>query len=257
MIILAIESSAKAASVCLWEEEKLLAESYQNRGLTHSRTLLPMCESMLSCCGVTLEEVDVIAAASGPGSFTGLRIGLATAKGLAWPDEKPCCGVSTLEAMAWNLAHADGVICCAMDARRGQVYNALFRAEGGTLKRLTPDRAISLEELFRDGAGTGEPQILVGDGAELCYNYAVPLGLPVTLAPAHLRFQRASGVARAALPRAKRGELCSGAELTASYLRLSQAERERQEKLKRKRRARGEASRGTENTDKGADNHGK
>ena len=233
MKILAIESTAKAASVCLWEEEKVLAESYQNSGLTHSRTLLPMCESMLRNCGTALEEVDVIAAAAGPGSFTGLRIGLSTAKGLAWPGEKPCCGVSTLEAMAWNLAHVDGVICCAMDARRNQVYNALFRAEEGQLIRLTPDRAISLAELFQGPGAEKETQILVGDGAELCYNYAVPLGADLILAPPHLRYQRASGVARAAALRARQGELIPAADLAANYLRLSQAERERQERQKR------------------------
>lgn len=230
MKILAIESSAKAASVCLCEDEKILAESYQNSGLTHSRTLLPMCESMLHNCGITLEEVDVIAAASGPGSFTGLRIGLATAKGLAWPQEKPCCGVSTLEAMAWNLAHLDGVICCAMDARRNQVYNALFQAQGGSLTRLTPDRAIGLEALFCGPEAEKRTQILVGDGAELCYNYAVPVGVKLVLAPPHLQYQRATGVAQAALLRAQRDELCSAADLTAHYLRLSQAERERLKK---------------------------
>ena len=233
MKILAVESSAKAASVCLWEDGKLLAESYQNSGLTHSRTLLPMCTRMLEHCGTALSQVDVIAAAHGPGSFTGLRIGLATAKGLAWPEEKPCCGVSTLEAMAWNLAHTDGLICCAMDARRQQVYNALFRAENGALTRLTPDRAISLEELFRDPALADPSQILVGDGAELCYNYGKPLGLPVRLAPPHLRFQRASGVAMAAAALAERGELVPAGALRANYLRLSQAERERRERLRR------------------------
>lgn len=234
MKILALESSAKAASVCLCEDEMILAESYQNCGLTHSRTLLPMCQSMLDNCGLTLAEVDLIAVANGPGSFTGLRIGLSTAKGLAWPDEKPCCGVSTLEAMAWNLAHVDGVICCAMDARRKQVYNALFEAGNGKLNRLTPDRAISLEELFQGENAEKRTQILVGDGAELCYNYAGSLGISLKLAPQHLRHQRASGVARAALERIRQGEeFKSAGTLQANYLRLSQAERERMERLKR------------------------
>ena len=235
MKILALESSAKAASVCLWEDGVLLAESYQNSGLTHSRTLLPMCQTMLDNCGHQLSQVDVIAVASGPGSFTGLRIGLSTAKGLAWPRQLPCIGVSTLEAMAWNLAHMDGVICCAMDARRKQVYNALFEAEDGQLTRLTLDRAISLAELFHGENGEKRPQILVGDGAELCYNDASPLGLPVRLAPPHLRHQRASGVARAAWEQIQRlGEenLPSAAALQANYLRLSQAERERLERMK-------------------------
>lgn len=234
MKILALESSAKAASVCICEDELILAESYQNSGLTHSRTLLPMCQTMLDNCGLTLSDVDLIAVANGPGSFTGLRIGLATAKGLAWPGELPCCGVSTLEAMAWNLAHVDGVLCCAMDARRKQVYNALFEAKNGKLTRLTPDRAISLEALFLGENAEKRIQIVVGDGAELCYNYASSLGVPVMLAPPHLRHQRASSVARAALERARRGAAfpLAGA-LQANYLRLSQAERERLERLKK------------------------
>ena len=227
MKILALESSAVACSAALCEDEKLIAQSYQNNGLTHSVTLMPMTTSLLSGCGVTLDEVDVIAVAAGPGSFTGLRIGVAAAKGLAWPGKKPCAACSTLESMAWNLAHLDGVICCAMDARRHQVYNALFRAREGTLERLTPDRAISLEELAQERKSFDGPQIVVGDGAELCYNDASARGQQLKLAPPHLRYQSAWGVARAALEQARQGKLVSGAELTANYLRLSQAERER------------------------------
>ena len=233
MKILALESSATAASAALCEDEALVAQTFLHTGLTHSQTLLPMVRDLLKACSLTPEEVDLIAVAAGPGSFTGLRIGVATAKGLAWAAEKPCAGCSTLAAMAWNLAHLDGVICCAMDARRNQVYNALFRAEEGQLIRLTPDRAISLAELFQGPGAEKETQILVGDGAELCYNYAVPLGADLILAPPHLRYQRASGVARAAALRARQGELIPAADLAANYLRLSQAERERQERLKR------------------------
>ena len=147
MKILALESSAVACSVAVCEDEKLIAQSFQHSGLTHSRTLLPMCGDLLKNCGLTLSEMDVIAVAAGPGSFTGLRIGVAAAKGLAWPEDKPCAGVSTLEAMAWSLAHVEGDICPVMDARRNQVYNARFQAGGGSLTRLCPDRAISIEEL--------------------------------------------------------------------------------------------------------------
>ncbi len=230
MNILAIESSAKAASVALCRDEFLVAESYQNSGLTHSRTLMPMCEALLSNCGVSLHDVDLIAVANGPGSFTGLRIGIATAKGLAWPEEKPCVGVSTLEAMAWNLCGMEGVACCAMDARRQQVYNALFRLTETGPERLTEDRAISLEALFRE---TREENLLaVGDGAQLCCEYARKNGRTLRLAPPNLRFQHAYGVARAALEQVRRGETGTGAELKANYLRLSQAERERQERLR-------------------------
>lgn len=233
MNILAIESSAKAASVALCRDEFLVAESYQNSGLTHSSTLMPMCEALLKNCGVGLEEIDLIAVANGPGSFTGLRIGIATAKGLAWPGEIPCLGVSTLEAMAWNLCGMEGVVCCAMDARRQQVYNALFELKDGAPRRLTEDRAISLEELFASENQGKKPQILVGDGAQLCYDYCKTLGVDVRLVPPNLRYQHAYGVARAALERAKRGETGSGGDLRANYLRLSQAERERLAKLNR------------------------
>lgn len=228
MNILAIESSAKSASVAVCRDEFLLAESYQNCGLTHSVTLMPMCESMLKSCGMTLDDIDLIAVANGPGSFTGLRIGIAAAKGLAWPGEKPCVGVSTLEAMAWNLQGMEGIVCCAMDARRKQVYNALFRMTVNGPKRITEDRAISLEELF---GGDVDNWMLVGDGARLCADYAAGRGLTLRLAPENLRFQHAYGVARGALELVRQGKgPGTGAELSANYLRLSQAERERLEK---------------------------
>lgn len=231
MKILAFESTAKAAGVCLCEDEKIIAQAYQNSGLTHSTTLMPMAESLLANCGVALADVDVLAVAVGPGSFTGLRIGISTVKGLAWGGDKPCIGVSTLEAMAWNLVHMEGrTICCAMDARRKQVYNALFYAEGGRLIRVCEDRAISLEELALQRQGC---PILVGDGAELVYADAVERGQAVELAPPHLRYQSGWGVARCALEQIRSGASpVSGAELEANYLRLSQAERERMERSK-------------------------
>ena len=147
MKILALESSAVSASVALTEDEKLVAQSFQNCGLTHSRTLLPMVENLLANCGVSLADVDAIAVAHGPGSFTGVRIGVATVKGLALGADKPCLGVSTLEAMAWGARALGGDLCCVMDARAGQVYNALFTVEDGKVRRLCDDRAIKLTEL--------------------------------------------------------------------------------------------------------------
>ena len=216
-----------AASVAVSEDGALIAQSYQRSGLTHSRTLLPMCRDLLENCGLTLGEMDVVAVAAGPGSFTGLRIGVATAKGLAWPGDKPCAGVSTLEAMAWPLAHLEGDLCAVMDARRHQVYNARFQAEGGQLLRLCPDRAISIDELAAELLSREKTQILVGDGAELCYNELTKRGLPVRLAPPHLRWQSAWGVVRAAEELARTGGLVTAAELAPVYHRLSQAERER------------------------------
>lgn len=233
MKILALESSAVAASVAVCEDENLIAQNFQRTGLTHSATLMPMVESMLKNAGISLKEIDVIAVASGPGSFTGLRIGVSTAKGLAWAGNKPCAGVSTLEAMAWQLSGMDGIVCAAMDARRQQVYNALFEMRGGILSRLTPDRAISLEELRKELENVKKPQILVGDGAHLCYNAFKECGNPVKKAPPHLLYQTAWGVARAALEQVRSDTLTDAAGLIPNYHRLSQAERERQEKMKR------------------------
>ncbi len=227
MKILALESSALACSACLTEDDFLLAQSYENTGLTHSVTLLPMAEELLKRCGVELKDVDVIAVAAGPGSFTGVRIGVSAAKGLAWALDKPCAKVSTLEAMAWNLVSVPGRLCPVMDARREQVYNARFVSDGAAVTRLTPDRAISLEELAEEVKNLREEQILVGDGAELCYKWFRENGIPARMCAPTLRFQAAWGVARAGWEKARAGELISAHDLVPDYHRLSQAERER------------------------------
>ena len=233
MMILALESSATACSVALTRDGNVLAQAFQHSGLTHSRTLLPMVDNVLNSCGESMEHVDVVAVAAGPGSFTGLRIGVATAKGLAWAEDKDCAACSTLESMAWPLAHMEGkLIVCAMDARRSQVYNALFLATGDGLERLSEDRAISLADLAEEVKKFENEKIVVGDGAKLCYNTLSEMGLSLTLAPEHLRMQSGWGVARAAEELAKRGELIRGEALNAVYHRLSQAERERMEKQK-------------------------
>ena len=232
MKIIALESSAVTASVAVTEDEELLAQSFQNSGLTHSATLMPMAAGLLENAGLTLDEMDVVAVAAGPGSFTGVRIGVAAAKGLAWPGDKPCAPCSTLRSMAWQCAHLGGEICAAMDARRNQVYCARFLAENGTLKRLTPDRAMGLDELAAEVRASGKLQILVGDGARLAQRALEEQGLPCALMPPHLLYQTAWGVARCALELAREGRLVSAAAMAPSYHRLSQAERERLEKLK-------------------------
>ena len=232
MLILAFETSAKAASVALLEPPRLLGEVYQNTGLTHSQTLLVMAENLLKQCGKTAQDVTAVAAAHGPGSFTGVRIGAAAAKGFSWGRYIPCYGVSTLEAMAEGLGVWDGYVCPVMDARRSQVYNALFRAERGTLTRLAPDRAVSLTELGEEIKNLEKPVFLVGDGAVLCYN-TLSKDIPaLVLPPEHRMHQRAVGVAILAARQAAAGLAPSGGELTPNYLRLSQAERERLEKQK-------------------------
>lgn len=227
MKILAIETSAVAASAAICEDEALIAQSFQRTGLTHSATLMPMIESMLKNSAMSLTEIDVIAVAAGPGSFTGLRIGVSAAKGLAWAEGKLCANVSTLEAMAWQVSGMDGIVCAAMDARRQQVYNALFDLRDGKPIRLTPDRAISLDELQEEVKTAEKTQILVGDGAHLCYNAFQKCGYPVKMAPPHLQYQTAWGVARCALEMARNHELTDAAGLIPNYHRLSQAERER------------------------------
>ena len=235
MLILALESSAKAASCALCRDEFLLAQSFQNSGLTHSVTLLPMVEAMLKNCGVTLDQVELIAVANGPGSFTGLRIGVSEAKGLAWAKGLPCAACSTLESMAWSLAHLEGQeLCCCMDARRGQLYAARFAVENGAPRRLSPDGALAAAELADQvEAQGGGAQILVGDGWELCQQAFRARNIPCRPAPPHLRYQSAWGVARCALELARGGELVSAAQLVPAYHRLSQAERERAERLAR------------------------
>ena len=231
MLILAFETTAKACSAALHDGKALLAESVQNSGLTHSQTLMVMAEDLLKVCGKTAADVTALAVAAGPGSFTGVRIGVAAAKGFAWGAEKPVYGVSTLESMARWLGVWSGYVCCCMDARRSQVYNAIFRAENGELKRISEDRAIALSDLKEELQHLEGPIYLVGDGAALAHK-TLSQDIPnLILPPEHRRHQRASGVALAALAAMDRGESADGAALQPNYLRLSQAERERMEKL--------------------------
>ena len=231
MLILAFETSAKAASVAVMEGNKLLAESYQNTGLTHSQTLMVMAEDALKQCGKAPTDVEAVAVAAGPGSFTGVRIGVAAAKGFAWGKEIPCHGVSTLEAMALHLGVFQGYVCPVMDARRSQVYNALFYVNHGEIRRVTPDRAIALAELGGELKKLAEPIFLVGDGSNLCYNTLLKEVPNLVLPPEHRMHQRAVGVGLAAAAMIEAGAPGDGAALAPNYLRLSQAERERAEKL--------------------------
>ena len=230
MKILAIDSSAKAASAALVEDGRLLGEFFINVGLTHSQTLMPMVEDLLKNTDVKLSEVEAFAVSAGPGSFTGLRIGIASVKGMALLSDTPCVGVSTLEAMAYNFIGEDVLICAVMDARCNQVYNAIFEVRDAKVTRLTPDRTISIEALYAEVAALDREVLFVGDGALLCYNRKIN-GLNVRLAPEAKRFQRASSVAFSALEALARGqEPVSSEALAPTYLRIPQAERE----LKRK-----------------------
>ena len=227
MLTLAFESSAKAASVALLRDGSLISQYSQCSGLTHSRTLLPMAEDLLKNAELKLSDIDLFAVAHGPGSFTGIRIGVSTVKGLAWACDKPCVGVSTLESMAWHGLSAGGLVCPVMDARRSQVYTALFEIRDGKPQRLTEDKPISLEELAAQLRQQDQAPFLVGDGAALTARYLEGQGLPYRLAPENLLYQSAWGVGMAAQDKTP-GDSQS---LLPVYLRLSQAERERQARL--------------------------
>ena len=231
MLLLALDSTAVAASVCLMEDGVILAESYQNTKQTHSQTLMPMVQFVLQCARRRVDDLDLLAVSAGPGSFTGVRIGISCVKGLAFPKNIPCCGVSVLQAMAENLAHMDAVACAVMDARCRQVYQAFFRVKNGEVTRLCEDRAITLTQLREDLEKRGGSFVLVGDGANLCMQAPELAGLSLQLAPEPLRMQRASGVALAATKAVKEGKTVSAEELLPVYLRLPQAQRELKKRM--------------------------
>ena len=232
MKILALDSSATVASVALCDDLRLLAEYTVNNGNTHSETLLPMVESLLSNFCMTAKDIDIFAASTGPGSFTGVRIGAATLKGLAFASNKACVGVSTLEALAYNMLPYKGLICPVMNARRSQVYTALFRSDGRELTRLMPDSAISILELDEILAGYGESVAFCGDGYDITVAGISKTNAEYT--PERLRHQSAYSVAAVAFEKYTNGSWCDDAALKVDYLRPSQAERELMNKNEKK-----------------------
>lgn len=216
-MLLSFDSSAVTASAALTDGERVIKSEFVNTGLTHSETLLPMIKRVMH--GYSFSALDGIAVTAGPGSFTGVRIGIATAKGLAFKDNISCIGVSTLEAIAYNFTDENAVICAVMDARRMQFYNALFSVENKKVTRLCDDRAISIDDLKKELA-CYERVVLAGDGAELCYNNIALEN--VVLADEEQRYQNGIGVSKAA----ENKEKISASQLMPVYLRPSQAERE-------------------------------
>jgi len=210
-------------SVALAQNKQLLGEFFAKTQQKHSQTLLTLIDNLLNTCGLDISDVARIAVTQGPGSFTGLRIGVATAKGLAMAQDIPCAGVSTLAAMAAGAACLDGTLCCVMDARRAQVYAAQFATRHAQLVRLSEDEALPITELERKTTGK---TWLVGDGAQLCYDTMVKRD-DLQPAPAQLRYQRAFG----AILASEENDYCCVTKLCVTYLRPSQAERERNEKL--------------------------
>lgn len=230
MKILAFDSSAKSASVALIDNNKIIGSFFINASLTHSQTLVPMAQQLLSNCQTDLSKVDALAVTAGPGSFTGIRIGVAAVKGMAVVDNKPCISVSTLEAMAYNYIE-DCTVVAVMDARCNQVYNANFQIRNGEIKRLCDDRAMSIDDLSKELSTINDKLVLVGDGAELCYNSYKELLNGIIIAPEHLRYQNAVGAAMAAIYK----EPTTAGELMPVYLRLPQAQRELNKRLESKK----------------------
>ena len=230
MKILALDSTALTASVAICEDTALLAEYTIANGNTHSETLLPMIEFALKSLSLKVSDIGLFACSVGPGSFTGVRIGAATVKGLAFGSGKPCAAVSTLEALAFNLVGFSGLICPVMNARRSQVYTALFRSDGKELERLTEDMAIPISELDELLSKYGEPVRFCGDG----YDITLPAlkKSEAVEVPERMRPQSAYSVARAAIKKYEMGDTISDREIVATYLLPSQAERERSENMK-------------------------
>lgn len=231
MIILAIDSTAVVGSCAVLQDEKLLSCFTINNGNTHSETLLPMIESSLKLLGLTSDDIELFALSEGPGSFTGVRIGAATIKGLSFGKNKPCVGVSTLEALAENLSGVDGIICPAMNARRNQVYTALFRCCNGRIERLTEDRAITVEELENELSDCNEKIYICGDGDFLLYDSKTK-SKDYEYVSYPLRLQNAYSVGVCALRKYKNGDFKTDTTIAPTYLRPSQAERTRNEKEK-------------------------
>lgn len=229
-MILAVDSSAVSASAAVLRDGVMIADFTINAGLTHSRTLLAMIESVLKTADVDIAGIDAFAVTNGPGSFTGIRIGVALIKGMALALDKPCIPVSTLEGIAASCIDFDGLVCPVMDARRSQVYNALFRCCDRKMERLCPDRAIGIDELKDELKTYSENIYVVGDGADICADHFSDLK-NVKFTSQLLKFQNAVNVAEIAYMRYNNHEYIDGRRLVPSYLRLSQAERVRAEKL--------------------------
>lgn len=233
MKILGLDSSGIVASVAIVEEDNLIAEYTVNYKKTHSQTLLPMLDEIVKMTELDLESVDAIAVAAGPGSFTGLRIGSATAKGLGLALKKPLVAVPTVDALAYNLYDAQGLVCPVMDARRKQVYTGIYKFENHQLVTVKEQWAAPMEELIEELNERGETVIFLGDGVPVFREMIQEkLKVPYSFAPAHLNKQRAAAVAALGMIHYKEGRTETAEEHTPEYLRLSQAERERAEREK-------------------------
>lgn len=226
MKILAFDSTATSASVAVFDDDNLIGEFFINTKQTHSQTLLPMAESLLKNTKVDVKDIDLFAVNTGPGSFTGVRIGVAAVKGMAMALNKPCVAVSTLDSMAYNLLDVNCTAVCVMDARCNQVYNANFKVDNGNVEKLCDDRALSIDELTDELKSVDSHIVLVGDGAKLCFDKMKDAISNIKIASIQNRYQKASSTALVALNLYNNGKTLTAEELMPYYLRLPQAERE-------------------------------
>lgn len=227
MRILAVDTSAKVTSVSIVSDTQVLSEFNIDTKLTHSQALMPMLQAALDCSKLTLEEIDGFAVSSGPGSFTGLRIGIGAIKGLSYASNKPCVSVSTLKALAYNLQGVDGIVCAVMDARCNQVYTASFESSPSGMVRISEDEALSIDELINKLKTNKKNIFFVGDGADLCYNKLKDCLDCIYVADNGKKYQKASMVGVCALEEFASGNVLSAAQIAPVYLRLPQAQRER------------------------------
>lgn len=235
MRILALDSSGLTASVAVVEDEQILFEYTMNYKKTHSQTLLPMLDEAVRMTGLSLGSVDAIAVAGGPGSFTGLRIGSATAKGLGLALDKPLIHVPTVDAMAYRMFGCSGLICPIMDARRNQVYTGIYQMDGDKLQVLEAQMAVEIDELAKKLCTYGKPVIFLGDGVPVHKDRLekeLMTDHDIAFAPAHMNQQRAAAVGMLGIQYYKEGKTETAMEHKPDYLRVSQAEREREERLK-------------------------
>lgn len=231
MVILGIESSAPSASAAVIKDGKLLSEMFLNVGLTHSVTLLPLIRQAVEGAGITVDDIDAVAVTNGPGSFTGVRIGVSTAKGIAQPANKKCIPVSTLEVIAYPLSGCECIAVSVMDARCNQVYCAMFDCFDSAFKRITDDDAISLDSLCEKLQKINKKIVLIGDGADISYEYLKDKVAGISKASPLIKYQKASSTALLAEEKLNNNEnIKTAEELVPSYLRLSQAERELKKK---------------------------
>lgn len=232
MKILALDTSSQAASCAVIEDNKLIAENFLNNALTHSQTIMPMVEFTLKNAGFSLNDIDLLATNTGPGSFTGLRIGISCIKGMSYAMDIPCAAISTLHSLSFNIIYHNGYIVPCMDARREQIYTAIFYCNNANLKRISKDCAVPIQEYKKELKKVDKPIILVGDGAEKTYNILCEDIKNIAVAPNNLLHQRAASTAAIAA-KISTGEYIAANELNPKYLRLPAAERERIEKIKK------------------------